>query len=286
MGKKYRGAIVNIYEYMHKLPIEGDKAQVDALTVTATGLQGKIAIGLILEETKDYLSEYKKKPFYFQGASGWQAGSVRYAEKRDEALGKVWSIVMLTGEVTRDCFRVAAKLQEEVKFTRCDIACDIFLYEKALGLARLIKDNYKGRQVTKLVESNTGETVYVGSRQSDAMLRIYDKSKEYGLDLGKVWRWEVEYKGQLAPIVVSEVADGGLTRAREIIFQEARKKSVPSPVIEASRGVKRERVAASSAEMQLAWLARQVAPTVRWLTALGLEDEVRSALQLPLLGEI
>jgi Replication initiation factor len=277
--------IMNIYEHMHSLPIEGDDSNVDALTVTATGLQGKIAVGLILDDLKEYRGNQKKHPFYFQGATGWQAGSIRYAEKFNSEGGKLWVIMMITGEMSRKCFKTAMLVESDIKVTRCDLSCDVFLYEKVIGIPRMIKDNYKGKYAIKMIESNTGETLYVGSRQSESMIRIYDKSSEFGLDQGRVWRWEVEFKGGLAPMVAREVRDGGVARARELIFQEARHKDIPSPIIEGARGIKRERVSVSSPEMQLAWLAKQVAPTVRWLSALGMGSRVREAIQLPLIGD-
>lgn len=273
---------MNIYEYMHKLPMEGDNQQVDALTVTATGLTGKIAIGLILSEIESHLENYKSKPFYFNGAKGWQKGSVRYAEKTDEAQGRLWVILMITGEHSQQAFKTASGL-DGIKFTRCDLAVDVFLYEKVLGLPRMVKDHYKGSQRLVLYESTRGDTVYVGSRESDAYLRIYDKSEEYGLDQGRVYRWEVEYKGSAAPVVVEEVRDGGLAKIRELVFSEARQKDVPTPIIEGCRGIKRARASVSSPEAKIAWLEKQVAPTIRWLTALGLEENVRNALQLPLI---
>lgn len=274
---------MNIYDFMHGLPVESQGEQVDAVTVTAVGLQGKIAIGLVLESVKDYIEEQKRLNWYFQGAKGWQAGSVRVAEKFDDHQQKVWSICMVTGEMSRDAFRVAVKL-EGLKFTRVDLAVDVFLYEPVEKIARMLKDSYKGKHKLVLYESDTGDTLYVGSRKGESYLRIYDKSGDYGLAKGRVWRWEVEYKGGLAPIVAQEVADGGLARLREMVFEEARHKDVPSPFIGAQRGIKRSRISVSTPEMKLAWLERQVAPTVKWLNALGLNREVSNVLQLTLPG--
>lgn len=272
---------MNIYQYISELPIEGDSQAVDAMTVTATGLEGKIAIGLVLEDMREYLDVQQKKQFKFGGATGWQKGAVRYAEKTREDLGKLWAILMVTGEQSEVGFRIASSL-DALRFTRCDCAVDIFMYEKVLGLPRLIKDNYKGKSKIVLFESEIGDTLYVGSRESDAYLRIYDKGKAYNLEQGRVYRWEVEYKGALAMPAVEKVRDGGRGAIRELVFGEAKHKSVPSPIVEGQRGIKRERVTVSSAEMKLAWLARQVAPTVGWLNRLGMRDEVIKALQLTL----
>jgi hypothetical protein len=264
---------------MHNLPIEGYSQAIDALTVTATGISGKVAIGMVLVKLGPSIEAEMKKPFTFQGAKGWAAGSVRYAEKFDSRAQKLWSIIMVTGEQSKEAFKIAVR-QEGLKFTRCDIACDIFLWDKVEGLARVLKDNYNGRQKVTLIESDTGDTVYIGSRESEAYLRIYDKSASYALPKGRVWRWEVEYKRGLAHPAVREVEEGSEDIIRQMVFREARTKDVPVPIIEGSRGIKRTSVCASSAEMKLAWLERQVLPTVSWLQRLGLKEEVMGALQL------
>lgn len=274
---------MNIYEYMSSLPIEGDTQQVDALTVTATGLDGKVSMGLVIEEMGEYLEIQQRKPFRFGGAMGWAKGSVRYAEKVQEDIGKLWAILMVTGEQSEFAFKTATSLTA-LKFTRCDCAVDVFLYEKVIGLPRLIKDHYKGSSKVVLFESELGDTIYIGSRQSDAYLRIYDKSKSYGLDLGRVYRWEVEYKGELVHPAVEKVRDGGRQAIRELVFGEAHHKSVPSPIVEGQRGIKREKISVSSPEAKIAWLSRQVAPTVKWLNALGYDNQVREALNLKLPG--
>lgn len=272
---------MNIYEFMHNLPIEGYGQSIDALTVTATGLSGKLAIGMVIDRFREELETEIKKPFSFQGARGWVSGSVRYAEKMDGKIRKLWAILMVTGERSTEAYKVAM-MQEGLKFTRCDIACDVFLWDKVEGVARIIKDNYNGKNQVKLIESDIGDTVYVGSRESEAYLRIYDKSTSYNLPKGRVWRWEVEYKRGLAHPAALEVEKGGVDIIREMVFREARTKSVPVPVIEGMRGIKRCTVSASSAEMKLAWLERQVRPTVQWLHKLGMAEEVRGALQLSL----
>jgi len=48
-----------------------------------------------------------------------------------------------------------------------------------------------------------GSTVYLGSRSSDAFLRVYDKALERGLTDGQLWtRLELECKGKLAHAIV------------------------------------------------------------------------------------
>jgi len=185
---------MNIYEYIHGLSIDGIECGIDALTITAVGLEGKLSIDLVLHSLRGYIEAQQTKDFKFQGAMGKSWGSVRYAKKWNEHMQIQWAILMVTGEQSAGAFKESLKVGD-VKYTRIDLCIDVFMRERILGLPRKLKDTYKGGSKLKLIESFTGDTLYCGSRESESMLRIYDKSPEYGEELGKVWRFEVEYKG-------------------------------------------------------------------------------------------
>lgn len=53
--------------------------------------------------------------------------------------------------------------------------------------------------------SNKGHTIYFGSRQSDIMLRLYDKALEQKSDLVYWYRWEFELKDERANSVVDVI---------------------------------------------------------------------------------
>lgn len=271
----------NIYEYMHNLPMAGGDTGVDAVTITATGLEGKLSIAYILDGLREYIENEKKKPFKFQSATGWSAGAVRTADKYDGRIKKLWSILMVTGPMSTNVLKASLAFSD-VKYTRVDLCCDIVMSEKVLGLARKLKDSYKGSHAIKLIESNTGDTLYVGSRESETMVRIYDKSKEYQEEMGKVWRFEVEYKKGIANLVPGYLQEKGVESIKDMIFHECREKDLPSPIPGKVVTLGRKVITMSSSEMKLNWLSRQVAPTVQWLVALGYEKEVVEALQLRL----
>lgn len=271
----------SIYTYMHSLGVDGYEVGVDALTITAIGLEGKLSTSLVLHSLSEKLEVEQEKPFSFQGAKGWVRGSVRYAQKLNGQGVKLWSILMVTGKDSEDALKEALKFGD-VKFTRLDLAVDVFMSESVVGLPRKLKDTYKGDHTIKLIESLTGDTIYVGARQSESMLRIYDKSAEYGECLGRVWRWEVEYKGKLAEQAARWIEREGKNCIADLVWSDVRDKNVPSPFIPNKIRLGRQQVTASSAEMKLAWLSRQVSPTVKFLRALGLQSEVVKALQLDL----
>lgn len=271
----------NIYQFIQSLPIEGVSTCIDALTVTATGLEGKLSIATILHYIGDKLAVEMEKPFKFNGAKGWVRGPFRYADKKTEAHGTVWSILMVTGRESEECFKIALKVRD-LKFTRIDIAVDIKMSERVLGLARKLKDGYKGKKETKLIESLTGSTFYCGSRESDVMIRIYDKSEEYGEEQGKVWRFEVEYKGERAESVADYIAGQGTRGLTDLLWTSLKTSDLPTPIWGQVVDIKAQKITMSSSERKLAWLGSQVKPTVRWLQKLGKAEEVYTQLGLEL----
>jgi hypothetical protein len=85
--------------------------------------------------------------------------------------------------------------------SRIDIAIDVTSIRLVKDLIACIKDDKVKTHVKKwgVIEGNDGgTTLYVGSRDSERMLRIYDKAVEQGLT-GQTWdRIELEVKGQAA----------------------------------------------------------------------------------------
>lgn len=268
----------NIYEFMHNLPVEGLASGVDALTITATGESGKLSISLVIHSLKCYLDVEEQKPFRFIRATGWQRGSVSYAEEVRQGK-KLWCILMVRGKIAEEAFQTALLL-DNIKYTRVDCCVDIMLTERVPKLTRRLKDTYKGSFEPVLIESLTGDTLYVGSRESDIYIRIYDKSMEYGRQLGTVWRFEVEFKGTKAPVVANRLKVDGLAISKDIVWTALRSRDLPTPVIGTTVDIRGQLVTVSSAEMKLAWLGRQVRPTVKFLTSLGMKDEVYEQLGL------
>lgn len=266
----------NIYEYMHNLPIGGQSEAVDALTITATGLEGKLSISLVVEAMRDYLLLQEKKPFTFRNAKGWSRGSVSYAEELKQGV-KLWSILMVKGEQSEIAFTEACKLKD-LKITRIDIAVDILMLEPVVQLPRKLKDTYKGKFDINLIESLTGDTLYCGSREGGVYVRIYDKSEEYNYELGRVWRFEVEFKKGQAPTVFGLLRDNGIKIAQDVVWTAVRSRDLPTPKIGQTINLKAQRVTFSTSQMKLAWLGRQVRPTVEYLMNIGKKEEVYKQL--------
>ena len=273
-----------IYEFMSELSVGGIAETVDALTLTTTGLEGKLSIKLVIDSLYDALILEEKKPFNFRGAKGWSRGSVSYAEQLRDGL-KIWCILMVKGELSSKAFETAQKL-DDLKVTRIDVAVDVMLLETVKKLPRKIKDTYHGIFDVQLIESATGDTLYCGSRESGTYIRIYDKSDEYGLELGRVWRFEVEFKQDKAAVVAALIRDQGIEIAQDIVWTALKSRNIPSPKIGQTVNLKARKVTLSTPDMKLAWLGRQVKPTVEYLRSIGKEKEVYEQLGFDLPDEL
>lgn len=85
------------------------------------------------------------------------------------------------------------------RVTRTDIATDVYDTEyTAKDIDKEREEMYTGRSRTRRVHDEAGGyTLYVGSRESEKMLRVYDKGVESGLER-RILRFEMEYKGNAA----------------------------------------------------------------------------------------
>lgn len=86
--------------------------------------------------------------------------------------------------------------------TRLDLAKDLTGEHVSLDkiYQAMERGEYSGssRKFSQIHSLNGGNTVYVGSRQSEKFIRIYDKASEMGLQ-GQEWkRFELECKGMVA----------------------------------------------------------------------------------------
>lgn len=108
--------------------------------------------------------------------------------------------------------------RQDGKTTRIDLAVDV---PEAMNPHSLYSRLEKKEAVTssrthQKIQSNTGWTVYVGSRTSEKFLRIYDKQAEAGLDK-PLTRVELECKGDYAEGITAYVLKHGYYHFPEII---------------------------------------------------------------------
>lgn len=174
--------------------------------------------------------------------------------------------------------------------TRMDLQVTVRLDKPSYSYA---KQTYKNccnshasdRRYSLITNSNGGDTLYVGSRQSDQFGRLYDKGVESGLDKkGYMWRYEVELKkpraGSAAIAVMQERECGNLDEAilnyvhQWFVMRGVKPKFRATDtafVVEVSRKI-------TTDERKLEWLRTQVRPTVADLIERGFEQETFAAL--------
>lgn len=286
----------NASENGRDLPvIERKSASVDWLTVTCKDeeLQRRVHAEVQRLMTISKAAGNVQKVWSFQGYQGWAIKGLRWGNREDS------SIVMLSGEAASLNWPVMLAWAGNV--TRLDVAVTIDLAEPLLNIASEAyatlfpsTQNRIARGIRKysLVQNSAGgETLYVGSRASDQFGRLYDKGRELTDDLtiptGKLWRYEVEFKGDRASRIGSQMlasARREQSTATEDIGATVHKwflsRGVPT-IWAADKGEAYSTevyAKLSDDDVTLQWLATGVSPSVQRLIDNGRGTEVLTAL--------
>lgn len=138
---------------------------------------------------------------------------LRHSSREDMGIhiqfpGKTLEIIAKTAKIS-DLELLRWYLERGAKIRRLDVALDA--WDSGIDLLRLHETFHSGLATTKakagsLVQSTgdrAGTTVYVGSRQSEAFARYYDKAAEQGV-IGDWLRFELQFKDSKA----IQAADG------------------------------------------------------------------------------
>lgn len=129
-----------------------------------------------------------------------------------------------------------------------------------------------------------GATCYLGSRSSDVYGRVYDKGVESGqAPAGKLWRWEVEMKRDVATLTACElvaVECAAIAAAGRCSWQMS-EWGTPLPLSLPAAPIFRPQTREPDSARILRWLSQGVRPSVEYLCGIGLRDEVTRALGLP-----
>lgn len=217
------------------------------------------------------------------GYTGLGAGGISWGTREDT------DIVRASGMWAEHMFDVLRSYRGNC--TRIDLQVTVELETPKRGVAstwysRLILrgTSSPARSTSLIVNSRGGETLYIGSRKSDKFGRLYDKGAEARTaDPGQIYRYEVEFKGDAAPIIYRSLT---ASKARPILvaatverFFEERGVKVPwrsatDPIeVLVSKHP-------TSVDSSLSWLRNQVRGTVQRLKARGLEASIIEALGL------
>ncbi len=124
--------------------------------------------------------------------------------------------LVISGSALRDLLTRSGLSQRQIlrqlsdldgRFTRIDLAKDVRGIPIDLdGVYQAIstgKTKGTARSFSQMHSPNGGNTVYVGSRESERFVRIYDKAAQMGI-VGEHWkRFEIECKGMVARAMAS-----------------------------------------------------------------------------------
>lgn len=215
------------------------------------------------------------RPWSFQGYKG-AAWATAAAGKRDDGC-----ILQISGPAAHNPYALDVGCSG---VPRLDIACTVWGLPSPEAQPRKVAlESLKARmgaqgrpwEIRHIDGFGNGDTCYLGSRTSETFIRIYDKERESPNEAaykGAV-RYEVEFKGRTAEAALFEVAwHGGSTEVCVGLVAAAllrRGVSLPDWIqVEQASGLVVEQTK-SDAETSLAWLATQVAPTIRRLASSG-----------------
>lgn len=166
---------------------------VDWLTMTTTSQRrGDVYFAIF----KSY-SDRHREPWFFRGYEGVQSanGEVSYGVNKKDAR----TILIARGAVADDIF--ITRPPRPSMLSRIDIQTTVVYEYPQYDLLKHIYE-FAGGVVSKkthIVNSDGGETVYVGSRHSQLYVRVYDAGVKH--ELGKeatIFRYEIEVKKPMA----------------------------------------------------------------------------------------
>lgn len=263
-----------------KLPVwEGDMAS--ALTATLRDAQG----GWVPHE---------REPWGWNGYAGWREGPLCFGARGDG------TIVRVSGGVA-DRFARAPYLALWT-CTRVDVQATLRLTERtpdqeiAYLTSRVRTHTRKGAgrpPTVRYVQTwGSGDTLYIGSRTSDVMMRVYNKEAERGDEPGYAGalRVEMEVKGSASRALWGTY--GGRPDASRRMVESLRAAAQERGIYlleelglaeaAAPRTVPRE----TDDERTLQWLATSVSGAVGRLTVNGMLSSVLQALGLDMVVRV
>lgn len=270
-------------------------AGVDYLTLTATAAHNQAALwghgdkflGSVVEPTND-----SPKATEVMGYRGWQADGV-FVGARDDS-------VMLRASSGRahDLWRYMLQQERCFNVRRIDVQvtgqfdADHEEYgreveKQALDHRQTQKSGTHGR-IETIRGNGRGDTCTIGSRSSNRYLRCYDKTREQRGEVATgLWRWEVEYKAELAAKAHETLVlqEGRLPAIIGLVANEFTRKGVIPPwrTSEVVR-VPTVGLGKTDDERRLRWLIMQVKPVVGRLIGVYGQDVILAALGLDVAG--
>jgi len=259
---------------------------VDYLTVTAkeVGKRSELQSQAELMSSIAERNGGQRKPWKSQGYDGWKCGAVTYGWREDSAILKLSGdvpahVLMLMSKTGYHCTRIDVQVTARSNrhwplYGESAMLQAEWDRECAVGTP----ENRNWQKIKRIDGRGEGDTIKVGSRSSMRYGRLYDKGAQSGEErYWNCWRWEYEYKKEMAPIVLQRIANAGasvdviggivagqyMEQCFKLPWELDKRLCLDGP----------QRVE-SDAERKLQWLRRQVKPTLDWLLEQGHIDSV------------
>lgn len=257
---------------------------VDWVTVTSSINGNRTASVALISGAAEHLREEmfsniprKTIESSVKGKRHWVCGDLTYKG------GEHGNMLSVSGKRASEAWCTLSTLVTDVHFSRLDLALDCALQTSAPKILRTMYAYCTEHQSDKrsvppvLISNDLGDTLYLGSRQSPLFLRIYDKSKEYKLQRGSVYRFETESKQHRGDRLAKAMASNAYNLADWITGQvvrdfDSRGVTLPSKFARAENLPTLE-LGITTSEATLRWYRRQVAPSVKRLLSEGVSRE-------------
>lgn len=243
--------------------------------------------------TSAFAHNHAKRLFLSQcGAAGhpkkWGYRGFNGHQSPDGAISLGWhpkmarGILVCKGSIANQV--VKSSLDAPSQVSRLDLQVTHFLDEPCGEyVVRMYEEIKNGRyKTTYITNDEGGQTLYIGSRQSEKFFRIYDAGARHGIGpLGQAWRFELELKKPHAKDVFFELRaaiKGGLPISHIIadtVRHEAFERGIEAPWQQIGlNGHISLQSYKQGRDTRLTWLTTQVKPCLAKLLDQGYSYEI------------
>lgn len=264
---------------------------VDYLTLTATATHNQAALwehGANFLDARAELERQEVKPTEVMGYRGFQVEGVMLGRRDDSVM------LRASSGTANDLWRYMLLHERCWNVRRIDTQVTGQFDSDHEGYGRVVEAEalaYREKQRTGThgrIETHRGngrgDTCTIGARSSNRYLRCYDKTREQRNEVATgLWRWEVEYKAELAAKTAELVSCAANSRGAiiSLVESEFKRKGVTVPwrtgeVVH----VPTVGLGKTDDERRLRWLIMQVKPVVGKLVKVYGQDVILSALGL------